>query len=44
MTGKEFFGEVKGNVIMFNEYLDELKAFHVSYAELLNEEARIEDD
>lgn len=44
MTGKEFVGEVKGNMIMFIEYLDEFKALHVSYAELLNEEARSDGD
>lgn len=44
MIDKECLDEVKGNMMKFNGLSDDFKALHVSYAQMLDESARKEDD
>lgn len=44
MADKDFVEEVKGNMMNLNESLEDFNAVHASYAELLDQEQRKEDD
>ena len=43
MTSPEYLYEIKQNMIQFNQFLEEFKAVHASYSEMLDEEASNED-
>lgn len=44
MTDKEYLDEVKGNMVKFNDLLEDFKALHTSYTEMLDKDAKGEDD
>lgn len=44
MNDPEYLEEVKGNMIKFNELLEDFKALHVSYSRMLDEDTQKEDN
>ncbi|XP_063056437.1 uncharacterized protein LOC134450527 [Engraulis encrasicolus] len=44
MKNNDFIDEVKENMTKFNEFFEEFKTLHASYADMLDETTRVEDE